>query len=46
MDRSQFQISCHIQHNDTIQENDDNPYDRNRNMDDYADEEPRGMDEY
>lgn len=40
-DQSQFYVSCHIQHNDT---NDDNPYDRN--MDDYADEEPRGADEY
>ena len=43
-DQSQFYVSCHIQHNDTIEDNDDNPYDRN--MDDYADEEPRGADEY
>ena len=43
-DQSQFFISCHIQHNDTIDDKDDNRYDRN--MDDYADEDPRGMDEY
>ena len=44
-DESQFFISCHIQHNDTISNNDDNRFDRN--MDDgLADEEPRGIDEY
>ena len=44
-DESQFFISCHIQHNDTIGNNDDNRFDRN--MDDgLADEEPRGIDEY
>jgi hypothetical protein len=43
-DQSQFFITCHIQHNDTIDDKDDNRYDRN--MDDYADEDPRGMDEY
>ena len=44
-DESQFFISCHIQHNDTIGNNDDNRFDRN--MDDgLIDEEPRGMDEY
>ena len=43
-DQSQFQISCHIQHNDTIQDNDDNPYDRNMEVED-PDEFPRGMDE-
>ncbi len=43
-DQSQFFITCHIQHNDTIDDKDDNHYDRN--MDDYADEDPRGMDEY
>lgn len=44
-DESQFFISCHIQHNDTIGNNDDNRFDRN--MDDgLGDEEPRGMDEY
>ena len=46
-DESQFFISCHIQHNDTIGNNDDNRFDRNRNMDDgLGDEDPRGMDEY
>ena len=45
-DESQFFISCHIQHNDTIGNNDDK-FDRNRNMDDgLGDEDPRGMDEY
>ena len=45
-DQSQFFISCHIQHNDTIGNNDDK-FDRNRNMDDgLGDEDPRGMDEY
>ena len=44
-DESQFFISCHIQHNDTIGNNDDNRFDRN--MDDgLGDEDPRGMDEY
>ena len=44
-DESQFFISCHIQHNDTISNNDDNRFDRN--MDDgLNDEDPRGMDEY
>ena len=44
-DESQFFISCHIQHNDTIGNNDDNRFDRN--MDDgLNDEDPRGMDEY
>ena len=44
-DESQFFISCHIQHNDTIGNNDDNRFDRN--MDDgLADEDPRGIDEY
>ena len=44
-DESQFFISCHIQHNDTISNNDDNRFDRN--MDDgLGDEDPRGMDEY
>ena len=44
-DESQFFISCHIQHNDTISDNDDNRFDRN--MDDgLGDEDPRGMDEY
>lgn len=43
-DQSQFFITCHIQHNDTIDDKDDNHYDRN--MDDYDDEDPRGMDEY
>lgn len=43
-DQSQFFITCHIQHNDTIDDKDDNRYDRN--MDDYADEDPRGIDEY
>lgn len=43
-DQSQFFISCHIQHNDTIEDAGDNPYDRN--MDDYPDEDPRGIDEY
>ena len=44
-DQSQFFISCHIQHNDTIGNNDDNRFDRN--MDDgLGDEDPRGMDEY
>ena len=45
-DESQFFISCHIQHNDTIGNNDDK-FDRNRNMDDgLNDEDPRGIDEY
>lgn len=44
-DQSQFFISCHIQHNDTIGNNDDNRFDRN--MDDgLNDEDPRGIDEY
>lgn len=44
-DESQFFISCHIQHNDTIGNNDDNRFDRN--MDDgLNDEDPRGIDEY
>jgi hypothetical protein len=43
-DQSQFYISCHIQHNDTIDGVDDDRFDRN--MDDYADEDPRGIDEY
>ena len=44
-DQSQFFISCHIQHNDTIGNNDDNRFDRN--MDDgLGDEDPRGIDEY
>ena len=43
-DQSQFFISCHIQHNDTIDDSDDDRFDRN--MDDYADEDPRGIDEY
>ena len=44
-DESQFFISCHIQHNDTISNNDDNRFDRN--MDDgLNDEDPRGIDEY
>lgn len=45
-DQSQFFISCHIQHNDTIEDKDDYFKDQfDRNMDDYGDEEPRGMDE-
>ena len=44
-DQSQFYVSCHIQHNDTIDDVDDDKFDRN--MDDgLADEDPRGMDEY
>ena len=51
-DESQFFISCHIQHNDTLTwpldqfgNNADNRFDRN--MDDgLGDEDPRGMDEY
>jgi hypothetical protein len=43
-DQSQFYVSCHIQHNDTIDDSDDDRFDRN--MDDYADEDPRGIDEY
>ena len=44
-DQSQFYVSCHIQHNDTIDDVDDDKFDRN--MDDgLIDEDPRGMDEY
>ena len=51
-DESQFFISCHIQHNDTLTwpldqfgNNADNRFDRN--MDDgLNDEDPRGIDEY
>ena len=44
-DQSQFYVSCHIQHNDTIDDVDDDKFDRN--MDDgLADEDPRGIDEY
>jgi hypothetical protein len=45
-DQSQFFISCHIQHNDTIGNTD--PPHWNRNIDDERlhDEEPRGIDEY
>ena len=44
-DQSQFYISCHIQHNDTIDDVDDY---KDRSMYDpyYGDEDPRGMDEY
>lgn len=44
-DESQFFISCHIQHNDTIGNNDDNRFDRNID-DGLNDEDPRGIDEY
>ena len=44
-DQSQFYVSCHIQHNDTIDDVDDDKFDRN--MDDgLADEDPRGIEEY
>ena len=44
-DQSQFYVSCHIQHNDTIDDVDDDKFDRN--MDDgLGDEDPRGIDEY
>jgi len=41
-DQSQFFISCHIQHNDTIGDKDDRFGDNER----LHDEEPRGIDEY
>jgi hypothetical protein len=41
-DQSQFFISCHIQHNDTIGDRDD----RLGNIERLHDEEPRGNDEY
>ena len=41
-DQSQFFISCHIQHNDTIGDEDDRLGDNER----LHDEEPRGNDEY
>jgi len=41
-DQSQFFISCHIQHNDTIDDKDDRFGDNER----LHDEEPRGIDEY
>ncbi len=40
-DQSQFFISCHIQHNDTIEKNG-----RMGNQERLHDEEPRGIDEY
>jgi hypothetical protein len=40
-DQSQFFISCHIQHNDTIGDRDDRLGDERLH-----DEEPRGNDEY
>ena len=44
-DQSQFYVSCHIQHNDTIDGVDDDKFDRD--MDDgLIDEDPRGIDEY
>lgn len=39
-DQSQFNVSCHIQHNDTIGDEPHTPADRNN------EEEPRGVDEY
>ena len=43
-DQSQFYVSCHIQHNDTIDNEDDNRFDRDMDVED-PDEFPRGMDE-
>jgi len=44
-DQSQFYVTCHIQHNDTIDDNNDNNrFDRDMDVED-PDEFPRGMDE-
>lgn len=43
-DQSQFYVACHIQHNDTIDNEDDNRFDRDMDVED-PDEFPRGMDE-
>jgi hypothetical protein len=43
-DQSQFYVSCHIQHNDSIDNEDDSRFDRDMDVED-PDEFPRGMDE-
>ena len=44
-DQSQFYVACHIQHNDIIDDNDNNRFDRDMDVED-PDEFPRGIDEY